>query len=120
MDPTLDDAKVACPPNPSDRPLLHELKQLEPALAGFPVGELLDGYVRAEPPDRPSAYRLIDRCLVNWIASLDTTIVEFEHAPDDALERVLSRQRGTRDALVRLKAALSRTEVVRPNRGQLC
>lgn len=120
MDPTLDDATVACPPDPSDRPLLHELKQLAPALVGFPVSELLDGYVCAEPPDRPNAYRLIDSCLVSWIASLETTIDEFEHTPDDALERVLLRQRSTRDALVRLKAALSRTEVIRPNRGQLC
>lgn len=106
------------PPDiPSDGTLLHELEQLGPALAGFPVDQLLEGYLRAEPEDRASAYQLIDSCLVSWIASMDSSIKEFMHTPDDALAGVLSRQRGTRDALVRLKVALSRADLVRPNRG---
>ena len=121
MDETLEHARVSHPlNNPSDSTLLHELEQLEPALAGFPVSQLLDGFVCAEPNDRASAYRLVDSCLASWIASLDSTIDEFMNESDVALAGVLSRQRGARDALARLKVALSRADVVRPNRGQLC
>jgi len=111
---------VLPPPAPSDGPLLHELEQLAPALAGFPIGQLLGGFVGAKPDDRINAYRLIDSCLVGWIAALDTTLGAFPHEPDDALKRIMSRQRGTRDALVRLKATLSRTEEAHPGRGPAC
>lgn len=121
MDETLEHTRVVHSiNNPSDSTLLHELEQLEPALAGFPVSQLLDGFVRTEPCDRASAYRLVDSCLASWIGLLDSTINEFKHEPDVALAGVLSRQRGTRDALARLKVALSRAAVIRPNRGQLC
>lgn len=121
MDETMEHARVGHSlNNSSDSTLLHELEQLEPALAGFPVSQLLDSFVRAAPDDRAGAYRLVDSCLANWIASLDSTIDESMHEPDDALAGVLSRQRGARDALARLKVALSHADVVRPNRGHLC
>lgn len=100
--------------------LLDELTRLAPALDGFPVDALLDVYVTAEQQSRANAYRLVDLCLENWIASLEGSIGSYPHAPDDALARVQARQRGARDALSTLKSALAQMDVVPGNRGQLC
>lgn len=107
------------PHDPADRPLLHALEQLGPALRDYPVVELLESAACAAPHDRATAYRLVDSCLVHWIAALDATLDTYPAELEDALARVQSRQQGTRDALAKLKVAL-RAEVVRPNRGQLC
>lgn len=100
MDPT----RTTCSP---DQPLRQALEQLSPALNGFPVDELLDVYMSADPPDRAHAYDVVDRCLVNWIATLEATISGYPGDLIGELAAVRSRQSGTRDALVRLKTLLS-------------
>ena len=122
----MDNSLTQCPPpsqpalSPLDE-LTDELTRLAPALDGFPVDALLNVYVTAEQQSRDNAWRLVDLCLENWIASLEGSLGSFPHAPDDALARVQARQRGARDALTTLKSALARMDVVVPgNRGQLC
>lgn len=115
----MDTAKVACRSAPSDHPLLHELAQLESSLGDFPVVQLLEAFVCAESSDRENAFRLVDACLMNWIASLDLSLDEFPQEPVGALERIQLRQRSTRDALAKLQEALSETAVATLNGGHL-
>lgn len=107
-------------PDSADLPLLEQLSRLAPALDGFPVDALLDVFVATEQRDRATAYRLVDQCLGNWIDSLQGGLDAFPHEPDDALQRVQARERGTRDALATLKAALSGMALVHRQPGQLC
>lgn len=116
----MDTAKVTSLPALSDHPLLHELAQLEPSLGGFPLPQLLEACVCAESSDRERALRLLDACLMNWIASLDSSLDDFPQEPDDALERIKFRQRGTRDALAKFQGALAKTDVSRLSSGQVC
>lgn len=116
----MDTAKVTSLPAPSDHPLLHELAQLESSLGDFPVVELLEAFVCAGSSDRENALRLLDVCLMNWIASLDSSLDDFPQEPDDVLERIKFRQRGTRDALAKFQVALSKTDVVRLSGGHVC
>ncbi|CAM4167313.1 hypothetical protein [Roseateles saccharophilus] len=100
--------------------LLQELERLAPALEGFPVSPLLDVFMSAEQHDRASAYQLIDSCLVSWIAALEGTLDSYPHTADDSFLRVQARQRGARDALVRVQTVLAGNDVVPANRGQPC
>ena len=112
----MDTPQTQCPsPSQATQPTLwlqDELTRLAPALDGFPVDALLDVYVTAGQQGRDHAYRLVDSCLENWIASLEGSLSSYPHAPDDALARVQARQRGARDALTTLKSALARVDGV--------
>lgn len=107
MDHPLDTSRTGSPSNPADQPLRQTLERLEADLAGFPVSQLLEVFMSAQQSDRADAHRLVDRCLMNWIESLELALDDYPQDPDDALERVQARQRGTRDALLALKKALA-------------
>jgi hypothetical protein len=96
-----------------------ELGQLESALDGYPVNQLL-GFLGSASADERVGHCLVDKCLSSWISSLDAALETFPSEFDDALTRLEQRQRCARDALVRLKSALPRQAVVRSNDGQLC
>jgi hypothetical protein len=100
--------------------LVDELARLAPALDGFPVSQLLDVLTFGERQDCAHAHQLIDCCLSSWISSLEHTIDDYPHVPDDALLRVQVRLCEARDALATLKSALSRLDVVHDFRGQPC
>jgi len=105
---------------PAGLPLVDELARLAPALDGYPVGQLLDVLALAEQQDGAHAHQLVDCCLSSWISSLEHTLDDYPHVPDDALLRVQVRIGETRDALTRLKSALSGLDVVHDFRGQPC
>lgn len=112
--------RAACPHDPIDQFLLRELAELEADLAGYPVDQLLDVFTSAEAKDRATAFLLVDRCLASWIEQLQSPLHPVHVEWSDALESIQQRQRDAHDALMRVHAALSRSEVVLLNRGQLC
>lgn len=113
------DAPSSSPPTAAA--LQQVFFRLAPALDGYPVDALLNVYVSADHDARSRAYQLVDRCLHGWISTLDAMLLSHGHlAGDESVDRILARQVGARDALVCLKVALSRLEVVQRPRGQLC
>jgi hypothetical protein len=106
--------------NNVDVPLLAKQGQLAPALAGYPVQELVDVYAHAGPSEQARTLKLVDQCLGNWIESLDPTISTYLPGAEEAVDRIQEKQRNARDALSRVRIAIARLEVVRPDRGQLC
>lgn len=98
---------------------LQELGQLTSALDGYPVHQLL-GFMGDSSNSSTCGHRVVDSCLAGWIAALDVALDTMPSELDDSLVRIEVRQRGARDALVRLKSVLPRHEIVRPNGGQPC
>lgn len=100
--------------------LLELAAKLGPELTGYPVSQLLDAFVAAPDQDRITAYRLMDRCLANWIEQLGRPLMSEQGGWSEALEGIQRRQLGTRNALMRFQATLSRVDLLRPSRGRLC
>lgn len=116
----MDDSQGDTPTAFAGPSVLDRLAQLAPALDGYPINQLLDVFMSAEQRDRAQAHRLVNHCIVHWIAALESDLHAFPHAPDDALMRIQHRQKSARDALFTLQDALSRLDVVHRDRGQPC
>lgn len=97
--------------------LLEEVARLQPDLHGFPVAPLLDPFVQADEPERLGAFLLADRCLAHWIAQLDQPINPVSNGLPDVMEKIACRQRGARDALARVHAALARAQTAQARRA---
>lgn len=119
-DITLNVIRACGPVFPSDQALLQELASLQPELNGYPVGSLLEMFMSAQEQERVTAFRLVDRCLSSWIAQLDQPLTPVDGGLPEVFEQMAGRQRGARDALARVRAALSHAEVVPAHRGQPC
>ncbi|RTL40059.1 MAG: hypothetical protein EKK53_16065 [Burkholderiales bacterium] len=87
-------------------PLLEEVSRHQPELRGYPVAPLLDDFLRADDLGRLHAYQLADHCLASWIAQLDRPVERVLDGLPDVFDKIESRQRGARDALARIHAAL--------------
>ena len=109
--------RASGPVLPSDHALLQELASLPPELTGYPVGSLLDAFLSAEEQERVSAFRLVDRCLSSWIAQLDQPLTRIQGGLPEVFEQMEGRQRGARNALARVHAALSHTKLHPPTVG---
>jgi len=114
---TVNDSQSRRPADPADVSVLDRLAQLSPDLDGYPVNQLLDVFMSAEQRDRAQAHRLVDRCIVHWIHTLEGDLGAYPDVPGDALLKVQLRQRKARDALASLQDALSRLDPVHRNRG---
>ena len=119
-DITLNAIRASAPVSPVDEILLQEWAKLQPALTGYPVGSLIEVFVSADEQERLSAFRLVDRCLSSWIAQLEKPLTRIDGGLPEVIEQMEGRQRDTRDALARVHAALSGTQVVPARRGQPC
>lgn len=110
----------ACGPDiPSDQALVQALASVQPHLNGYPVEALVEVFLSAEEKERINAFRLVDQCLSSWIAHLDRQPLNpVEGGLPEVFEKLEGRQRSTRDALARVHAALSQTQVVLGRRGQ--
>lgn len=119
-DITLDVIRAPGPALPSDHALLQLLASLQPELTGYPVGSLLEVLLSAEEQERVGTFRLVDRCLSSWIAHLDQPLTRVHGGSPEVVEQMEARQRSARDALARVHAALSHSQVVPARGGQPC
>lgn len=90
-----------------DEHLLEQLHRLAPELRGFPVEHLLEWFLHAEEPERQRAYLVTDTCLSNWIARLEQPVGRAHAGMPEVIDQIEQRQRGARDALASMHAALA-------------
>lgn len=90
-----------------DDPLLEQLHRLAPELRGFPVEHLLEWFLQAEEPERQRALLVTDTCLASWIARLEQPVERLHDGIPEVIDQIEQRQRGARDALAHMHAALT-------------
>ena len=94
------------------RLLAEQVQALQPALEGFPVLDLVEGYADAatsgvaDAAQAGRSYLLTHACLSSWQSGLELTIESYLPNADEAHQRVRARQEQTRDALATVRAML--------------
>lgn len=96
-------------------PLLQDLDRLLPALRGYPVTDLVTVYAEmaaqtAASMDAARSFLLAERCISNWIATLELTMASSEPCDEEPLKRLRQQQQGARDALLHVHRLLSAAE----------
>lgn len=113
----MDAAKPPVPPPLTDFQL--EFGRLEAVLDGYPVGQLLE-FLSHGGTDEATGRRIVDQCLTSWISALDSVLASMPANGCDAWVLIDGRQRGARDALVRLRSKLPRSHAEPGHRGTPC
>ncbi len=96
-------------------PLLPDLDGLLPALRGYPVTDLVTVYTEmaTQAPasmDAARSFALVERCISNWIATLELTLASSEPCDEEPHKRLRLQQQGARDALLCVRRMLSAAE----------
>lgn len=112
----LDASKTTVPPPLTD--FLLEFGRLEAVLDGYPIDQLLQ-FVSHDVTDSGTGRSLVDQCLASWITALDSALASMPTTGCDAFVHIGGRQRGARDALVRLRSKLPPAYGERGHRGPL-
>ena len=78
------------------------------ALEDFPLQDLLSAF-RPELSDHGDVHQsaFLDSCLANWIEGLEADMHRYPVNIDEAHQRMHDRQNVSREALIRLRQALS-------------
>ncbi|MCU7375199.1 hypothetical protein PEC18_31375 [Paucibacter sp. O1-1] len=97
------------------QPLLADLDGLLPALQGYPVTDLVSVYTEmaAQAPasmDAARSFVLVERCISNWIETLELTLASSQPCDEEPHKRLRQRQQGARDALLNVRRMLSAAE----------
>lgn len=95
-----------------------EYGRVSAVLEGYPIDQLL-GFFVGNAAEQAAGQRVVDQCLTSWIAALDTALATMPSGPCESLVSVDGRQRGARDALMRLKSALPPAHLAAGRRSPL-
>ncbi len=90
--------------------LTERVRDLQQALDGFPVLDLVQSYADEAASN---SFLLTHACLSNWQAALDEAIVAHEPGSDDAHQRLHARQQRARDAIANVRSLLISVECQR-------